>query len=669
MFDLWGFLLQTLTATGVAVLLLIIRRLFRDKLPPKWHFAVWGVLGIMMLIPAGWNSRYTLVNWLFPIELLKGLAGDYSFTQVKFPIPVIQEIPDTLTEWLFTIYVIGVIAFLIRYLISYMRLKSALSKGHPASHEIVEQVEVVGQHLNVRPCRVIEVDGLPSAFVSGIFKPVLALPANQAIDDKIIMHELFHLKSHDTIWSVVICVLRSLHWCNPLIAYCVGCASNDMEARCDQYVLEHLEGEERREYGLTLLAMVNEQFAKTPGTTCVNNGGKRIRERIETIARFKKYPVGMRLVSICAIVVLTLSLIVGVSATTVIKPFAANNLISYASARSVLCTTFAGAFDTYAKAVMTNNINYRAMCAPVEEQAELYASEDDAWSDEIATLPIMESDYYVYNMQQVDEDAYEALLVFELEINDGSADEYERLYSKGEDEYVLWHPNDYEYELEDDSSALAIAVQMVRVEKEKGRWITQPLEEFHVMKVLNDELSWHCERLPGVPYEGRIDDFLIDASVQSVYMVDNIPESHDEMDIFLGVKSLYDLVAKPNAVFTSGTMMYESGIMHLGSQENRDKITEIALRMVEIMPGEKLPKKVDNLNQYGDDVIVWWSSSWDTVDVSSGWGPYVEVNPGSGSGYDIPEDFDFPDYYIADLFINKEFAGEVKLYPKEEVAK
>lgn len=62
MFDIWGFLFQTLTVSGVAVLLLVIKALFKDKLPPKWHFAVWGVLGIMLLIPAGYNGRYTLFH-------------------------------------------------------------------------------------------------------------------------------------------------------------------------------------------------------------------------------------------------------------------------------------------------------------------------------------------------------------------------------------------------------------------------------------------------------------------------------------------------------------------------------------------------------------------------------------------------------------------------------
>ena len=44
MTDLWGFLLQTLTASGAAALLLVVKALFRDKLSPRWQFAAWGVV-------------------------------------------------------------------------------------------------------------------------------------------------------------------------------------------------------------------------------------------------------------------------------------------------------------------------------------------------------------------------------------------------------------------------------------------------------------------------------------------------------------------------------------------------------------------------------------------------------------------------------------------------
>ena len=71
MFDIWGFLLQTLTASGVAVLLLIIKALLKDKLSPKWHFSVWSILGIMILFPAGILGRYALFNWQTVIEFIK----------------------------------------------------------------------------------------------------------------------------------------------------------------------------------------------------------------------------------------------------------------------------------------------------------------------------------------------------------------------------------------------------------------------------------------------------------------------------------------------------------------------------------------------------------------------------------------------------------------------
>ena len=52
MTDLWGFLLQTLTVSGAAALLLAVKAVFRDKLSPRWQAAAWGVLGLVLLVPA-----------------------------------------------------------------------------------------------------------------------------------------------------------------------------------------------------------------------------------------------------------------------------------------------------------------------------------------------------------------------------------------------------------------------------------------------------------------------------------------------------------------------------------------------------------------------------------------------------------------------------------------
>ena len=46
MTNLWAFLLQTLYVAGVGLLLLAIKTLLKDKLSPRWQYAVWAVLAL-----------------------------------------------------------------------------------------------------------------------------------------------------------------------------------------------------------------------------------------------------------------------------------------------------------------------------------------------------------------------------------------------------------------------------------------------------------------------------------------------------------------------------------------------------------------------------------------------------------------------------------------------
>ena len=73
MTDLWSFLLQTLNASGAAALLLAIKALFRDKLSPRWQFGIWGLLALVLLLPAGAGGRYVLFPW--PLSPCSGAWG------------------------------------------------------------------------------------------------------------------------------------------------------------------------------------------------------------------------------------------------------------------------------------------------------------------------------------------------------------------------------------------------------------------------------------------------------------------------------------------------------------------------------------------------------------------------------------------------------------------
>ena len=648
MFDLWGFLLQTLTASGVAVLLLLLKALFRDKLPPKWHFAVWGVLGVMLLVPAGWNGRYTLVHWQLVIESLKIGVGDYSISRVLFPIPVITAFPDSAAEWLFAGYAFGVAVQLLRYFVSYLRLRRVLAKGRPVSGELHGRICAAAAALGVKPCRVTEVQGLPSAFVCGIFRPVLVLPAAEELDDKVILHELMHLKARDTVWSVVICVFRCLHWCNPLLVYCAACAANDLETRCDQYVLEHLDGEERRAYGHILLSMVNEKFAKTPGTTCVNNGGRQIGTRIEAISRFKRYPAGMGLVSVCVLVLLVCSLVTGVQAATVYKSRTYPLTLSMASARSVRCTTPAGAFDTYAKAILDRSGIYRVMCAPAEAQADLISEMKETeqagaypmWESGLEAWPDAQSGYFIYNLSRCSKDVYEGLLV--LRVN-----------------------RDFDAE---DFGKMAMAAQDIRVVNENGRWVAEPLCDFQQFVVEEQSLQWGCMELPGVLYTGVTDDFQLEVNVQTVYIVDNAVQDKNDPVFFIGSHTAYDMTPKPNARFSAAARTLSNGARHLGTQAERDVLEGVGLSLAPVYPGEERPENLTAPGAYGSGGGSNSGESWGSQRTDPGWGPYMELGGGSGGSIDPEKEVVFPSYFAADFYLDGELAGQLDLRPEKGAA-
>ena len=135
MSDIWSFLLQTLTASGAAAVLLTVKWMLRDKLSPRWQFAVWGVLALVLALPVS-GGRYVLVNWPLAVEFLRSfLTGEYgalAHVSAPVPLPRFDGIPETAAERLYAVYLTGVALLLARYAAVYLRLRLALRRGTPA---------------------------------------------------------------------------------------------------------------------------------------------------------------------------------------------------------------------------------------------------------------------------------------------------------------------------------------------------------------------------------------------------------------------------------------------------------------------------------------------------------------------------------------------------------
>lgn len=375
--NIWEFLYQTLNVSLAAALLLLVKWLLHDKLPPRWQYGVWVILALRVLLPAATSRGLipSLALWLetaksaAEMHLASAYSGAFEVIGLESAFPWIDAAPVSVTDWLFVLYVAGVLATVLRYAAQYWRLRRLLRRGEPVCAATEAAIAAVAEEHGLRKCRAVAVPGLTSAFVCGVFRPVLAVPEGETPDRKILLHELLHLRYFDALQNALWSLMRALHWCNPFMRYVFDRIGNDMESLCDQRVLERLHGEERREYGGILLGMASESYARVPGTSSISNGAANITRRIEAIVRFKLYPRGMALVGVCSVIVLGVALLTGAQAG-----YSETGSVTQALAISRLerCTTLAGALDVYAHGLSDGNAMYLASASPMDRQEEYY---------------------------------------------------------------------------------------------------------------------------------------------------------------------------------------------------------------------------------------------------------------------------------------------------------
>ena len=651
MYNIWGFFLQTIAVSIVAGIMLLLKRIFEDKLSPKWQYGIWTLFAIRILVPVNLTS-YVVPQLALGMEVLKAYVESQItsvYSQVYEPItvhhiiPIITKTPQSITDWLFAVYIAGVVCFLLRYFISYIRLRTLLKRGNQVSNELEAKLLSVCDIYGLKVCKIIAVNGLSSAFICGIFRPVLVVPTQGDVNEKVLIHELLHLKHHDTIQNVGWCMLRSLHWCNPLMHFVVNQIENDMESLCDQRVLELLEGEERREYGIILLDMANQKYARIPGTTSISNGGNNISKRIAAIVRFKKYPQGMALVSVCIILTLFWPTIIG-SATTydTMDYMYYNNSVdsmhkSMAIARINRCGTVAGAIDMYAKGVYKMNGAYVASASPFSEHARIAAELEEYGCYQpgkyVANIQHL-MNYSLYNLDQIAEKEYIGTICYYAEV----------------------YYNEYVPELkdaideEDNTSCAAYIFLPVSIIYNQGWCVKENGERWIVAEreYLKSESFIHlCSK----EYYGRNDngEFEIDIEVQ--YKIDSGMQSQNN-STFLDF-STFDTSPNPNAHFTYYGLSKYFTYTHFLEEKPR---SYVEFYVKEMKTADYFEPKEFNFTSMDNS-----ENGWRIFASTTNWEGTIRDSSGGGYGADDVVFVDMPSQYLVDWNIAGEEQEEIIL--------
>ena len=111
--NIWSFLLQTLSVSLIGLLLLVVKLLLRNRLSPRWQYAVWGVLAVRLMVPAstyGKDIFLPLPLWVETVKLTveQGLSSAYTAfyeaVRVVAPVPWLSGGPVSVTDWLFLLW-------------------------------------------------------------------------------------------------------------------------------------------------------------------------------------------------------------------------------------------------------------------------------------------------------------------------------------------------------------------------------------------------------------------------------------------------------------------------------------------------------------------------------------------------------------------------------------
>ncbi|MBK1809881.1 DUF4309 domain-containing protein [Clostridium sp. YIM B02505] len=345
----------SLMASAAVILISLMKLIFKNKFSGSWHYYIWLIVIIRLMLPYSINSNISLFNYTsaaitdnlsknistiieenniskVPISPGKASintpeASSNNIDSQKSTLPDIAYTPNSYSLFesisykynLPIFWLIGVTLLtsyiLLSYILFNLKINSRNNNSATGLHPILKECK---KKLRVnRKVKIIYSNDITSPCILGIIKPQILIPSflSKELGSKdleyILLHELSHLKKNDLILNWIMTSLQVIYWFNPIIWLAFTKARKDCELSCDSFVLRKLSKTSYKEYGETLLKIAASYtgYKWTPGVTSIVSKGE-IKRRIIMITKFKKQSIAW------SIIALSLTLLVGCGSLT-----------------------------------------------------------------------------------------------------------------------------------------------------------------------------------------------------------------------------------------------------------------------------------------------------------------------------------------------------------------
>ena len=401
------FFLCNVFISGIILILLLSKRIFKNILSSRMQYNLWFLLlGLLMVpfIPFRLIGFPQIFSWLVslknaPVSGVGTAMGEAVRTNSienanwisDFTLSVNSKTPAVAGYILLGIWIAGILVMTILIIKSALRLRNLKKSALPLQnievrklyHHCLEEMRIHGK------IPVYSTAFLKSPIIVGLLKPCIYLPIHLISDYNesdmryMLLHELQHYKHHDAIGSFLMNLAGVVYWFNPFVWYALKEMRNDREVACDTSVLKMLEEDAYEDYGNTLINFA-EKISLAPFPFAAGLGGnmKQMKRRIINIASYEKPTFIKRLKGMAAFT-LTAVLLLGLA------PF---------------ISTYAADESHYQWNVSSETVSYVDLSkyfGEYEGSFVLYDLKNDAWSIhdmEHATLRVApNSTYKIYD--------------------------------------------------------------------------------------------------------------------------------------------------------------------------------------------------------------------------------------------------------------------------------
>lgn len=309
-------LYMSIIGTILGTLILILTKLFDNKLSAKWKALMWIIPLIFLMIPiqrieikipnnipisSTIDKVENIFNSVEPIEYKELAEGTYKSTEqqttqleeiqnnenpkydtkeiiLNMLIPLLWLIVSTIGLFIF---IIGNISLIIKVSktkkVRDYRIKS-IQRSCKRKLKINKNIEIRSQKVNTSPC------------IYGIMHPKILVPEGftekeDEIIENVFMHELSHYKRKDMITNFILIIITSLHWFNPFVYMLFKRIRQEMELATDEIALSKMDKDEKKKYGLTLINLLQTYQCEQLATKmlCIVDDNKSMEKRIKMI--------------------------------------------------------------------------------------------------------------------------------------------------------------------------------------------------------------------------------------------------------------------------------------------------------------------------------------------------------------------------------------------------